>query len=515
MHERGRLTPVVRTAIFALSVALVGCAKHDKAEPAAAPPTKQQRCEAIGQQMARVASATAIGLAAGLDDGGGGMSASERAGLEAELSVKTAALVQQCATWDDEVLDCFGPFAAMTDKCERALTVAFGGTVTPTQVTVGPTPRWTADVEPEVQAIAVTAGGRVIVATEDQVVALDDGAVVWTRPLPGVFEVAAPPPDTNEPLLALTGTEAVGLDIDSGAVAVSVTLPPLAGTEADEYAESPRPVTAAREGEHWLVGDSEARMVAVDLRACTKSTRAAGCTKVVVALPDEYFDRDTTLIPLPDGTRLLVEDGALRHVADGSTVRFEVRARDSMGRVVIGRDSAVFAMVDHDLLALNLQQCRSPEPIAPSDYPQPGRMYFKGADECPECTAAPRGCVTSRGYVEDASGPFAVMANGTMVVPSADGTRGLVDGKQVWGHELSSMGAPVTFGSDVLVVGDESHSDGSLVLWRLGPDGTPRTKSPLPSVDAEQTYWSSDLHVAVTATGVVLAVKSQLLAFEL
>ncbi|MEM6996346.1 MAG: hypothetical protein AAF721_37915, partial [Myxococcota bacterium] len=125
--------------------------------------------------------------------------------------------------------------------------------------------------------------------------------------------------------------------------------------------EIPSPATIVRRDDHWLIGDSEARFVKLSAGACGKGE----CLEVVGALPEEYFDRDTVIRPLPDGTLLLWEEQTLRHLGADLSVRFEARGRDALDGVVVTPSGKTFVSIDDDLLELDLTRCASRRPFAP------------------------------------------------------------------------------------------------------------------------------------------------------
>src|SRR5688500_3861924 len=89
-------------------LSLVGCKKQEEPAAAAAstPPDRRTRCERIGEQMTQMGLLVARGLVSGLSEGK--QQLEEDAELKAGLDTARTELVEDCMSWSDETLDCFG-----------------------------------------------------------------------------------------------------------------------------------------------------------------------------------------------------------------------------------------------------------------------------------------------------------------------------------------------------------------------------------------------------------------------
>ncbi len=496
------------------------CAKHE-ANKAAEAPTKRERCQAIATQASQTAGMTVALLAAGLSDDNSGLSASEKADLDREMASAKSELVKECMAWDDEVLDCFRPFAALSDKCQRTLSLAMGGSVAPADVQEGPAPKWTYALPAAPTSLVVSQSGQVVSALDDgSVVAVGNGEQRWAQPVADAFHIELPPAGVAEPMVILTNSKLVTVDAD-GKTTLDTKLPVLEDPDAEEVDEEyadlypptfPGPATIVRRGDHWLIGDREARFIEFTPGPCDKGQ----CMVVEGALPDEYFDRGSVMALLPDGSLLLAEDTTLRLLDRKFVVRFEARAHDSLDGFAVAEDGSILALFDHDLVQLDPIRCQGSRAFAPSSYPQKNRLYFEDSDECPECVAPPAGCVRSRHYVQDSVADKPVLLNdGTVIVDTMDGTRGLLAGKQRFSLTLGATGVPMPFGDDAIVMGEDFEANGQVSLWRLAADGRVRSRSLLPNTANLDLYWSDDGRAATRGSWVAVAVKSKLYAFEL
>ncbi|MBL4685620.1 MAG: hypothetical protein JKY37_13580 [Nannocystaceae bacterium] len=500
---------MVRLRVQTLAVTLVAAActrSGDSPAPtASAPQSKADKCRRIADNATKTAGMAATLLVAGLD--GEEMSPSDKAGLRAELKVSGDALAKRCLTWDDEVFRCFSLFGGGNEKCERIVAVAMGDDVAPVDPPAGPAPAWTFDLSQVPEALAITGSGHVIVLLEDSVMAVADGAQLWSVAVPSPMALALPPAGTSEPLLVLHPDGVLGIQQD-GTVAFRKALP-----TDDE--EAPAPKTLARLGDGWLLGDADARFIRLQPSACAKTGR--GCMTVVGALPEEYFDRSTTLIPLADGSTLLWEEENLRHLDASFNALFDARGLDALDGVMPKTDGTIVAFFDNDLVTLDLTRCRSAAPFAPSSYPQPNRLYFADDSACEDCKPPPPECLVARNYVKDGDGAEpAVTTDGAVVVRTADATVAFVDGKRAWGHVLAAAGDPLAIGSDVLVVGDTTYNgEGELSLWRLGKDGVVVWRVLPPAVRDGDLYWSDDGRLAATGQWAAVSVKQKLSVYPL
>lgn len=456
-------------AVVSTLLAATGCAKSGESKPVAKA-TKRERCEAIAGQAAQSAG-LAIGLmASSMAEDGKGLSGEE---LSAGTRDMKAELLAECMTWDDEVLDCFKPFAMLGDKCERVLAEALGQTVAPDDAPEGPAPKWTLELPGTVRQLEADDAGRVLVRTDDALLGIVEGKLAWTvNDVHDRFVLG--PGDT----VAIARDHAlIGLSNVDGTETFRAEMP-LDG-EDPEYAERTRPGTFVPRGEDWLVGDDEGRFVAVRPRACTDPPKLE-CSELLGALPEEYFDSGSILQPLPDGGLLLWEDASLRGLDAQFRVRFDAVGLDSLDAVQLHGDGKVTAMIDHDIVRLDPIKCRAVRPFAPSSFPQKGRMYFADDAACEDCGAVPPGCVESRVYVQDYSpDAMAITTDGTVAVDSWNGVIGYAQGKRRWGHELLAAAGPVAVGDDVLVVGRDEEHNAAAFLWRVRADGSIVARSKL------------------------------------
>jgi len=503
---------MARLCPLACVVLAAACGASGSSTPtaASAPKTKAQRCRDIADDMTRTAGMAAGLLVAGLD--GEPMSQSDKAGLKAELAVAADELVTRCLDWDEEVFKCFSLFGGGSEKCERIVAVAMGDAVPPLDPPAGPKAAWTFELPSVPKVLAMTEAGLAIALLDDSVTAIGAEGIAWRLDVEGPQSLVLPPAASKEPIVVLHSGGVLGVDVD-GTVVFRSTLP----LHEDD---SPTPTTVARAGNAWLLGDTAARFLRLTPSACAPQGSAkpkAACMTVLGGLPDEYLDSDATLIPLPDGTTLLWEDENLRHLDAAYHVLFDARGLDALDGVLPRADGTVVAFFDNDLVRLDLAQCRSAAPFAPSSYPQANRMYFSGSTECDDCQAPPPGCVVRRDYIKDGDGDQpAVTANGTIVVHTSDATLGMVDGKRAWGHVLAAAGDPVAVQRDVLVIGDTTYGDdGEVALWRLHEDGTVVWRA-LPTVPAGgDLYWSDDGRLAASGKWAAVSVRRALSVYPL
>ena len=480
-------------------LAATGCAKSGESKPVAKP-TKRERCEAIAGQAAQSAG-LAIGLmASSLDEDGKGLSGEE---LSAGTRDMKAELLAECMQWDDEVLDCFKPFAMLNDKCERVLAEALGQTVAPDDAPEGPAPKWTLELPGTVRQLEADDGGRVLVRTDDALLAIVEGKIAWTvKDVHGRFVLG---PDGT---VAIARDHAlVGVSTADGAESFRAEMPfDDADPEYAEYAERTRPATFVPRGEDWLVGDDEGRFIAVRPSACTDPPKLE-CSEVLGALPDEYFDSGSIFHPLPGDGLLLWEDESLRGLDAEFRVRFEAVALDSLDAVTVHADGTATAMFDHDIVRLDPIQCRAVRPFAPSSFPQKGRMYFADDAACEDCGTVPAGCVGSRAYVQDYSPEaMAITTDGTVAVDSWNGVLGFSEGKRRWGHELLAAAGPVSAGDDVLVVGREEEHNAAAYLWRVRGDGSIVARSKLTGAPTTDVTDHAELPAIAVADDLAIVV---------
>ena len=486
------------------------CTKKGGSKEAATKPTKRQRCEALAGQAAQSTDFALRMVAVGLSEDGKGMSSREQAELSAGMKSAAAELVEQCMQWDDEVLDCFRPFAMLNDKCERVLATALGQTVPPDEAPEGPAPKWTLELPAEVRQLAATSDGGVLVRTEDALFAIADGAIAWTvKDVHGPFAIGS-----DGGVAIAREHDLVGLSAKDGSETFRAPMP-LDG-EDPQWAEPTRPATFVARGEGWLVGDDEGRFVAVRPSACTQPPKLE-CSELLGALPDESFDTGSLLLPLPEGGVLLWEDDSLRSLDAELEVRFEALALDSLDAVQVHEDSKITAMFDNDIVRLDPIKCQAPLPFAPSSFPQQGRLYFADDAGCDECGRVPAGCVGSRVYVEDYSPEaMAITTDGTVAVDTWNGVLAYANGKRRWGHELLAAGGPVASGDDVLVVGREEESNAAAWLWRVGANGTVKTRSKLVGAPTTDVTDHDELpRVIVAGELAIVVVERTMLAVEL
>lgn len=485
---------------FVLFVGAVACGAPAQSDPSARSSAsaqqpgdvRRERCVAYAKQAAHMTRAMEGALEEKMD---GKDLASAAPSIEREM-------LDKCMQWPDEVIDCLGLFGAVKPGCEEKLAEALGVAAPKlaADVPVGPAPAWTLELAGKPRALVVADDGTVVAIVNSALVGVRDGAVAWQ-----VLD------EVRQMLVVIDGLAVVArrerviaIDPKDGRERWSVALPPL--PDAEEYMTTPRPEVAAVAGDGLWIGDSEARFFRVDPDRCARNTvkkAAAGCLVAAGALVDEELGWDARLYVDAEGRRVLRETGAVRMFDAEWKATLTARAHDHLGAVALAPDGLVL-VIDDDVVMLDPARCDGE--FAPSGWPQPGVLYFKGGDECPECAAPRPGCRKWRVFVEGVTNePPAVSDDGAVIVNVDGSTRALRAGKTAWETTTGGGGALLRIGDRVLGVSTGIADEDPLAVFELGiVDGVHRWRSPLP-ISLPGSIFLSDEIVLAHGGGWVIA----------
>ena len=390
----------------------------------------------------------------------------------------------------------------------------------PAQVTAGPAPAWSTTLPAEPQHVAVTSDGTVLVVGEG-LVGLSNGEVAWRKD--GEFDgwlVELP----GEPSTWAAGIEdrVVGFDPKDGRERWVATLPAVEADDGEPRSKADVQV-AVRHGDGLLVGDAAARFFRVDPSRCAVDGARAGkgkpgasaCVTADGHLPDEILESDARVFVGAHDERYLWEPGILRAFAKGWRTLMTARAHDVLSHVTVTDDRLVL-IVDGDVVELDPTQCRGEAPFAPSEWPQPGVMFVREADECDECRTPPPGCRRWRAYDDDVTGEApALLSDGAAVVHAEGYTLALHDGEPRWkvftggGGPLATDGARIFGFSTGLREGDSPG-----VLELAATDGTLRWRTVLPLAVGD-VYFSDDIRLALGGAWLAIAYETTVIAIPL
>jgi outer membrane protein assembly factor BamB len=535
----------LRRLVIASCLLVAGACKQDDppATAAAASPevVRKQDCERFATDMARTGLVAGQVIVTALDDDPESASRG-RAEMKAGAQQLRRELFDKCMQWPEEVMQCLPPLGILKDGCEERLIEAMdGATPAPENVPAGPAPAWSFVLDGEPRHVAVASDGTVL-ALAQGLVGVRDGKIAWRKhgdfaewllPLPG------------EPSTWVGGIEdrVVAFDPASGTERWSATLPAVEDDEGlDEPADEPDQAGSADElhasgtsadvrvaalhGDGLLVGDAEARFFRVDPRRCgpapgakaTERDAPGACVTADGRLSDEILESDARLFVAGNDERLLWETGVLRAFS-GEPSRWRTlvtaRAHDVLSHVAVAEGRLVL-IVDHDVVDLDPSQCRGEAPFAPSDWPQPGALVVRGADECDECRAPPPGCRRWRTYLDEVTGEApALLDDGTVVVHAEGYTLALRDGQVRWKVSTGGGGPLVTDGTRVLGFSTGlREGDPPGVFEVAAADGTLRWHTALP-LDGGELYFSDGIALALRGGWLVAAYEQTIVALPL
>lgn len=518
---------------------VLGAGACKKEPPAAAaeetPEERRKReCERFATEMARTGLVAGQVLVTALEDDPASASKG-RDEIKAGAQQIRRELFDKCMQWPEEVMACLPPLGILKDGCEERLLAAMdGGTPPPEHVPPGPAPAWSFVLSGEPRHVAVTTDGTVLVVG-DALVGLREGKVAWRKegdfggwllPLPG------------EPSTWVAGLEdrVVAFDPADGRERWAATLPAVAdGDDAGDGEEGGAALGALSTKAHvqiatlradgLLVGDAAARFFRVDPRRCGPSSAVEGkrprkdgtdaCVTLDGRLPDEVLESDARLFVDANEKRYLWESGVLRAFAKDWRPLMTLRAHDVLSSVTVA-DGRLVLIVDDDVVELDPTQCRGEATFAPSDWPQPGAMVVREADECDECRDPPPGCRRWRVYLDDVTGEAPALASDGAVVVHHDGyTLALHDGATRWKVFTGGGGPLATDGARVLAFSTGLREDDPPgVLELAAADGSLRWRTALP-VDVGQVYFSDDIRLALGGSWLALAYEQTVLAIPL
>jgi hypothetical protein len=465
-------------------------------------PRRRRRCAAFAAEGARTAKIAGAALHVALGD---------RSTVNAQAGRELAAAGEQveremaakCMQWPTEVIDCLGPFGALKDGCEEALATAMGTAEPklPADIPAGPAQAWSVTLAAKPQALAVADDGAVLAVIEGQLLAVRDGAIAWRGPeaLQAWLVVTA------GVVVVARGERVIGVDINDGGERWAVELPRV--VVADEFASAPVAVVAAGAGDEVWIGDRDARWFRVRPDRCARGTSrrpAAGCLIAAGELVDEELDSEARLVVDAAGRRALHEYGVVRMFDADWRTTLTARGRDHLGAVTLASTGLV-VVVDDEVVVLDPERCGG-EPFAPSKWPQPGVLYARDGDECPECVKPPAGCRQWRVFVEGVDGARpAVGDDGTVAVNVDSTTLGLRDGAVVWRTVTGGSGGLLRVGDSLIGVSAGLEDDDPMALFELGAaDGAHRWRSPL-TVAVPGSLFSTDDVVLARGGGWLIA----------
>lgn len=492
-----RGSAIVLSALAALS----GCTGGDPAPAAAREESPEERrrgrCEQLARDTSRAARITGAGLIVGLGgaDRMDGRAAGELAAMGDALAGE---LVARCMTWPEDVIDCLGPLGMLANGCEAKLDAALGTAEAkpPASVPAGPAPAWSLALgERRPADLLVARDGTVVALVEGELVAARAGAIAWRRD-GGYGTWLAEGPGDSPTALAPRDDRIVAVDLADGRERWSVALP--AVPEADEYDGPPRARTIAREpgADSFLVGDSAARFFRLRPGRCAAGKKPPkDCLTPAGALAGEVLEDDARLLLAADGRRFLRERGVVRGFDADWYATMTARAHDALGAVALAPDGLV-VLVDEDVVLLDPARCGG-DPFAPSGWPQPGRLYSRQLDECPDCAAPPPGCRLWRVHLAELHDERpAVQGDGAVIVHADGQTRALRAGAIAWTAVTGGGGPLLRLGDLVLGVSTGLADDDPLAVYALGGDGEHRWRSPLPITLPGLLYSIDDILLA-------------------
>jgi hypothetical protein len=482
---------------------------------AAAKPDKRARCESLARDTAPIARMTVGGLAGAAE---GPMPSDE------ELTDLTreayAAIVAECMTWPDRVVECYSALAIFDAECRQVL-AEFNGEVTlPKDVPAGPPVAWSHEFAGDPDTVRIDDQGRVFAVVDDEtsgesrIVALEGGEVRWSRT------------DAFAGALALEGGEVVtarrdelvALDPDSGAVRWSAALPPDRGELGDEH---PHVRAFVRAEDRWAVVDAAGRFFSIAPAACKPDARKS-CVRAFGRLADEQLEDDALLLALADGSLVLRADGAIddddgyrllesvRRLDQDFDVLWQLVARESLDRVAPVPDG-VAAVVDGELLVLDALECELGSAFASAPWSRQSPARESDEDECPECSSPKAACIRGRWPVEDVFGPPVAGPNGAVIL-NAGGSTHAFAAAGGWKAPTAAWGRAVVTEDLVLVT---SIDGGTIALSALDHGGAHRFRSVVRDGVDDLYFSGDDVHLDRGGRMIVVGLERSIAVLEL
>ncbi len=332
----------------------------------------------------------------------------------------------------------------------------------------GATVSWSGEGRGRPRRVRVADDGVVVVAFDDALVGMSDGAASWTKE--GV------PVDLlrlqDGAMLSAIEDRLLAFDPATGETAFEVSIP---APEVKRGKPKPPPpvVAAGTFGSQVLVALADARFFVVDPPACTKKDPA--CLRPAGTLDGEYLEASTQLVIANDGTRFLVEDDTLRAFGIGFEQRFSLAAHSVLSSVTPAPEGRLALTFGGEVALLDVARCQGRSEV---------RLARSGA------TAAPKGCVSWRyGNTLDAAAPAVVDAD-TLAVNGERRLQVVAEGTDSWKSPLGSVGPVVAGAQNVLYAFTaESGDDGASTFALAAVDaarGTANWTIELPFEGSEQ-----------------------------
>jgi hypothetical protein len=470
--------------------------------------SRADRCAELRQQMVAIADMIAKNM-------GADVSAEERAELEQEARETE----QQCLTWPPEVLECMEPGAnPESAKCRNAMATMNGHVAAGLdEAPAGPPVARTAKLaEPPVfrnYHVHIAADGAVITLEKEAISSIAaDGTPRWRVELGRVeWMLVSAAGD-----LILTGDSEgegrgalIALDAATGAEAWRA-MPPTPA-EADPYTE--RQIEAAtRLGDKVVIALADARFFAADLAACAKKPDGPACLAPMFTLTDEDLD-DPDLIALGDDL-VLGESELIRRLSATGAPRAAIVVRDSYGGIAAAGGDRLAAVIDDELVVLDLAACAGPKAVAlPRD---PDRMHVRGEGDCDDCIPPPTGCLVGRPDLGDVdSGDPVVLRDGSIVVGVDAGVaRVSRDGVKEWISEVPMVSSILEVGDHLVGlasgVGDELEDAPSYAVGVSPATGKVAWRTKLDTVLVSFITSGDDMVAAAAGPWIVLGYKGSI-----
>ncbi|MDC0720264.1 PQQ-binding-like beta-propeller repeat protein [Nannocystis bainbridge] len=477
-----------RLPLASLLTLLAACGRDPEPPPRAADATapapsdpRRERCTAVAEESARLGKITGAVLTVALADRPAERDlAGEGKKLAAAGDAIGREMFAECMQWPDAVIACLGPLDRLKPGCAATLDAAFGtaDAVLPADIPAGPPPAWSLKLPAKPEALAVAPDGAVLAIVERALVGVRDGAIAWQK-LDGL-----------RPWVLVTAGVGVvaqrdrvlAIDPSNGRELWSVALPSI--PDADEFDDPPSAVIAADASDGLWLGDNAARFFRLHPPRCTRSTakRAApGCLVAAGALVEETLDEDALLSVTADGRRILRESGVVRMFDGDGANLLDARAHEHGAAFTLG-PAGLALVIDNDVVLLDPDRCGG-DAFAPSGWPQPGQLFARELDECPDCPAPPPGCRRWRRFVDSmGSDAPALGDDGTALVHTHDGfTRALRLGDEAWKTATGGEGPLLSLGDRALGASTGLAEGDPLALFELAiADGKYLWRTPLP-----------------------------------
>jgi outer membrane protein assembly factor BamB len=483
---------------LALALAAGGCKK----------PSRAERCAELRRQMIAIADMIAKNM-------GGEVTAQERAELEAEARDTE----KQCLTWPPEVLECMEPGAdPESEKCKNAAAAMSGHVASGLdEAPAGPPVARTAKIaDPPVfrdYHVAVAPDGAIITLEKEAISSIAaDGTPRWRAELGRVeWMLLSAAGD-----LVLTGDSEgegrgalIALSAATGAEAWRATPPTPA--DVDPYTE--RQIEAAtRLGDKVVLALADGRFFAADLAACAKKPDAPACLQPMFTLTDETLD-DPDLIAFGDDL-VLGESELIRRLSATGAPRAAIFVRDSYGGIAAAGGDRLAAVIDDELVVLDLAACGGPKAVA---LPRkPGRMHVRGEGDCDDCARPPTGCVVGRPELGDVdAGNPVVLRDGSIAVGVDAGlARVTRDGVKEWISEVPVVSTVLEAGEHLVGlasgVGDDLDEAPAYAVGLAPATGKVAWRTKLDTVLVSFITSGDDIVAAAGGPWIVLGYKGSI-----